>query len=289
MHGSWRPWAAPTRTRKFAALGVVALVASFGVWFSAGAAQAAVTSFVVSPGSGPPGTVVHVSGSGCTPGLIGSKNANFVAVTATTLDVAFEAPVAPSGSWSGTFTVPAGARVGSTAPVTAVCWSTGLPSLMTLYTPQSFRVTGASPTTNPPPTTGPGSGTTQPPGTTPGTIVTIPGDSATVISPPSGDGAIGASGTPDGSGGSANAATPGTAAGGPAANGGGKRADAAGAATLQQADLGALSAAGTGDGGLGWLGWALLLAVLLAAIGASGLIWRARQARESAEPIGDAS
>src|SRR5262249_26776173 len=112
-----RPWAAS------AVVALVAGLASVGAVGAIEPAGAAVTGFTMSPASGPPGTVVHVRGGGCAPGVLGSRNANFVTVTASTLDVAFRAPVAANGTWVGAFTVPEGAGTASSAPVTAACVS----------------------------------------------------------------------------------------------------------------------------------------------------------------------
>ena len=112
-------------------------------------AGAAVATFTMSPAAGPPGTVVHVRGRGCAPGVLGSRTANFVTVTATTLDVAFRAPVAADGSWSGAFTVPESGAPGSSTPVEAACVSSNVLSLTTVYTPKAFSrhgFTGYDPT-----------------------------------------------------------------------------------------------------------------------------------------------
>jgi len=253
-----------TRTRRYA-VGVVAVVAALSV--VAGPVEpagAAVTTFTMAPAAGPPGTVVHVRGRGCAPGVIGSSRSNYVAVTATTLDVAFRAPVKADGSWKGTFAVPASGpgAFGPAAPVTAACISTGVVSLTTIYTPQAFAVTAVSPpSTGGPPTTGkPSDGT-----------VVIPGHTTTVISvPPS-----------SGRGASGGVAAQGDAQPGAGrADGKAKRdatANAPEPATLQPVGIDARSAAGTGGAGLGWLGWMLLLVLLVAALGASGYAWHARR------------
>jgi hypothetical protein len=259
----------PTRRR---AVGTLAAVAT--LLLVAGPAElagAAITTFTMTPAAGPPGTVVHVRGRGCAPGVLGSSRANFVTVTATTLDVVFRAPVRADGTWNGSFTVPAsGAGVlGSSAPVTAACIATGVASLTTIYTPKSFTVTASAPPTTrgAPPTTGePSDGT-----------VVIPGDTTTVISvPPSVD-----SSPAD------DIAVQGAArTGASKQDGAGKRAPNAREpepATLQPAGIDARSAAGAGGAGLGWLGWTLLLVLLLAALGASGYVWRARRTHDAAD------
>jgi hypothetical protein len=195
--------------------------------------------------------------------VLGSDRANFVAVSVATFGVVLRAPVEPDGRWNGSFTVPEGGAgaLGSSAPVTASCVSTGIASLTTIYTPRSFSVTAVSPpNTAPdaPPSTGePSDGT-----------VVIPGDSATVISVPTSEGGNGEhAGRTD-----------------PAQRGADERTAAARdrteraaePATLRPAGLDTRSAAGTSGAALGWLGWSLLLIVLLAALGAAGYVWRAR-------------
>lgn len=257
--------AGPVAARRWATIGVVALVAGLGAVGAAEPAGAAVTSFTMSPAAGSPGTVVHVRGSGCAPGVLGSRNANFVTVTATTLDVAFRVPVAANGRWSGVFTVPAGA-VGS-APVTAACVSSNVISLTTLYTPRVFRVTATSVTTRPePPTTG---------DPVPGPVH-LPGDPTTTVGVPSAPGnehptaAPSRTAAPSGSGSDATTSTKPRAAHVPGAR----------PATLQPAGVDTRSAAGTGAG-LGWLGWMLVLLLVLATLGASGYFWKARHPRDA--------
>jgi hypothetical protein len=248
---------------------VAALLLVAGGW--AEPAGAAVTTFTMAPAAGPPGTVVHVRGHGCTPGLLGSQGTNFVTVSATTLDVVFRAPVAADGMWSGSFTVPvSGAGVlGSSAPVDAVCVSTGVASLTTLYTPKSFTVTVASP----PPTTGPGAPPTT--GEPPGGTVVIPGDTTTVVrAPPDDAGDGGGTNVQDAALRHVNqqAAAP--------RDGKSRRTEAA---TLRPVGIDARSATSTGGAGLGWLGWTLLLVLLLAALGASAFVWHARRSPDAGD------
>jgi hypothetical protein len=246
---------------------VVALVAGLGAVGAVEPAGAAVTSFKMSPTAGPPGTVVHVRGNGCAPGVLGSRDANFVAVTVTTLGISFRAPVAANGSWSGTFTIPesgAGLRA-SSAPVSAGCVSSNVLSLTTVYPLQVFRLTAA------PVTTQPGTPTTGEP--VPGNVY-LPGDPATVISVPTESGKPTAAMTDAARlGRRGSHATTSTA---PA----GARGRDAEPATLRPAAVDARSAAGTGAG-LGWLGWVLLLLVVLAALGATGYFWRTRHGRDA--------
>ena len=298
---------------------VVAGAAAIGMLGSAGTAHAAVTAFSMAPSSGPAGTVVHVSGSGCTPSLLGTPATDFVTVTAPSLGVSLQLPVASNGSWQGTFTVPAAAPA-APAPVAAVCTTGGLPSLFTLYSPQTFDVTGsAAPPTTPvvtlppaalPPlgdlTGGSGGGgtttTTPPPrstapGTTPKPPVTgVPGEpGATPIGVPGS--ANGSSGGGDlvtiGTGTSRTAphASDGADAGGNAnevAARGPKRASSrARSATLEPVGLN-LTPSGSGSGRWGWLAWALVVALALASLGAP--VWlRVRRRDDSGVVNGEAT
>ena len=221
-------------------------------------------------------------------------------VSAATLGVTVRAPLASNGSWQGTFTVPSGGPGATTAPVVAVCVSSGVPSLLTIYTPQLFSVTAATPpTTTAPgstqsPTTPPhppkGGGTTGPPaGTTPRTPPNTgatpdlpaptlgPGLSATL--PGSGFGSVGR--------GPANTSRPAAnASAGPRATAPGKRAArAVEAATLRPADLGAaLTADHDGGSSLGWLLWLLLLVLAGAAAGTATWMWWSRRHGADATP-----
>ncbi len=108
---------------------------------STGPAGAAPQPFSLSPASGPPGTLVTVHGRACAPGPVASATADFVRVSAKTLPVAFDIPVARDGSWSDRFTVPANAR-NSRGPVTAACYRDGARS--SAYVSASFEVVGAT-------------------------------------------------------------------------------------------------------------------------------------------------
>jgi len=61
---------------------VLAVLAGVAACYAPPPAEAAITTFTVSPAAGPPGTVVHVSGAGCNPGLLGSAETDFVSVSA---------------------------------------------------------------------------------------------------------------------------------------------------------------------------------------------------------------
>jgi hypothetical protein len=275
----------PRLARRVAGAGVVALLAGFAACYAPPAADAAVTTFALSPQAGPPGTVVHVSGAGCSPGLLDSADTDFVRVTAPTLGVVLRAAVSASGAWSGSFTVPADGGSGSSA-VTAVCVSSGLLSLTTIYSPQTFTVT------SPPATTKPGPSTTRPVpgGTTPGSTPTParhrPGHPSTVVGAPSagphvtGDTAGTRGTSPAAPGAPAASHAPSTARG----PGDTKPSASAGPAALPQVDLGSYVGSGY-DSELGRLAGLLLLSLLIAAIGATFMIWRARRARRAATEV----
>jgi len=273
----------PRRACRVAGTGVVALLAGFAACYAPPAADAAVTAFTLSPHAGPPGTVVHVSGAGCNPGLLGSPQTDYVSVTAPTLRVSFRVPVSANGSWSGSFTVPADGGSGSSATVTAVCVSGGFASLTTIYSPQTFTVTA------PPATTTPGTSTTRPGsrGTTPGTnrpghpgTVFVPDYPSTVVGVPSGNRHVtpGTAGTGPGDTGSPAGTHATSTTGAPGKT---KQPASGGPASLQEANLATLMPA-RNDGSLGWLAALMLLALVVAAAGASLSIWRARRAREAA-------
>ncbi len=135
-------------------IGLVAALAAFTVTSFAmvGEASAAVQSFHISPSSGPIGTIVTASGTNCTPTAPLAASGDYVSVSSTTFPLTVNMPVAANGSWHGTFTIP-GNALALPGLVEAVCFSNGLPSTATIYTPQSFTVTGAASTT---PTTRPG-------------------------------------------------------------------------------------------------------------------------------------
>jgi hypothetical protein len=260
---------------------------------SGGVADAAITGFALSPTSGPPGTVVSVSGTGCSPGLTVSGASDYVTVTAPTLQISTtRIATAANGSWHGSFTVPAGAKgLGLGSLVAAVCTSNALPSLTTLYTPQTFTVTAppavTTPTTPTTPTTKPhGPGTTTPP-TNGGNPPVRGGPTSTVPVP---------GGVPDGSG--ANPGSGGGNGGSKSGNGGSGSArpgpthidvQRAAEASARAADLSTpeLPAADTaGAGGLGWLAWLLLLALVVAAVGTPFWLRRSREP-EAAADAGD--
>jgi uncharacterized membrane protein YgcG len=252
------------------------------------------TSFAMSPSSGPVGTTVNVSGTGCT-GLL-SKS---VAVTAATVpQTVIQPAVASNGSWHGSFSIPSATPAAPVA-VGAVCVSDGL-SLA--YAPQTFTVTGAivPPTTLPPvtlptvptlPTLPP---TTLPtlPSVTPTTLSSNPSDpidpgTSTPVSvppdridngSPGGSGGDGTSsnigdGISSGTGGSS--ANGGAAEGGAASGNGGKSGTDARAAELNSPELSV--ARSKGSHGLAWLLW--LLALSVPAGGVGFYLWMRRARR----------
>ena len=113
------------------------------------------TTFSMSPASGPAGTEVSVGGAGCAPGLLLSSLDRVVVTMASAPPVSVQIPVTSGGTWSGTVTVPANAAA-APAVVTVLCFTDGLQSLLTIYTPKTFTITAAAaPTTTPVTTTVP--------------------------------------------------------------------------------------------------------------------------------------
>jgi hypothetical protein len=213
------------------------------------------------------------------------------------LQVSMQAPVAANGSWHGSFTVPADAgnlsALGSL--VTALCVTDGLPSLATLYTPQTFTVTPppatTAPTTSTPGTTHPTTPTTKPhgPGTT--TPVGAPPARGTTTPPPDDGpgstlpvtGEIPGASRPTGSGPDSGGRGSGSATTHPRS---GKvdiaraTSEGARAADLNVPELPA--GHGTRGSGLGWLSWLLVLALVAAAIGTP--LWLRRSHPAPVEP-----
>ena len=328
----------PARARARAGRGALALIAAIlavvmvgatgaraddgdrGHGGDGGLVHAWITTFTMSPSSGPPGTLVHVSGSGCAPGLLSSPSTDFVTVSASALDLAFQAPVAANGSWQGSFTVPANPLDVPTV-VGALCTSAGLPSLCTIYTPMTFTVslpivppTVPVPTTTlpvpplpvtlPPTTIAPGPTTTpstvpqpsrggsggpaplpRPPVSTPPTLGRTPGTIAIGVP---GDRGLPVDGSPAGTpaiGGSTGARPGSRTVSAIRSKPTGHSAAAPLPADLGTASLAAHSAGGAG--GLGWLVWTLVALVAAAAVGAHALLWSRRRpdvARSGVEP-----
>jgi hypothetical protein len=262
------------------------------------------SSFTMSPSSGPVGTTVNVSGTGCTGTL--SKS---VAVTATTVPTTVIHPsVASNGSWSGSFSIPSSTPAAPVA-VAPVCVSDGL-SLA--YTPQTFTVTGAivTPPTVPPVTVPPATVPPVLPGVTVPTLpplpeVTLPGGTTATTQPsnpsdpsdPGGPGTTSPVSLPNdriddgrgGSGGGGNGSSDigdgihsgaggqggsGSATAGGASGKGGKSAEAR-AAELSSPELAA--AKGDKGGGLAWLLWLLALSVPIG--GVALYVWMRRTRR----------
>jgi hypothetical protein len=250
------------------------------------------TAFNMSSSSGPPGSVVSVSGSGCSPGpLLQSTSVTVRATTVPPTNV--QLPVHANGSWSGSFTIPADA-LAAPAAVTAECVSGGLLSLLTIYTPKTFTVTGSLvPTTPPSPLpTLPGTTTRADPGNpsdpgspNPGTSspVSVPNDRVDHGTPGSGDGTGGSDGT-SGSARSGNGADEGGAGSGAiGATSSGEHGPEFGSGT-RAAELNSpeLSVSRSGDGaGLGWLLWVLALSLPVG--GVAFYLWM-RRARGPSVP-----
>jgi len=261
----------------------------------------------MSPTSGPPGTTVSVSGTGCSPGLVLTSSQDFVQVSATTAPPSTTRfSVSTNGSWGGTFAVPAGAPA-LPAAVTALCFSDGLQSLLSIYLPKVFTVSAASPTTtvasatttvapapttvattpstqHTPPTTHPSVGSTtpgpRPPHGTPGTAA--PGDP--ISTPGDGTGPI-IGGIAGGGNGPGRGPGPGSVATTPTRSATKSVKASSDDAKVSAADLRAPGLPGSdskGAAGLGWLAW-LLVIVGLTALVTFGL-WLYRSRRGTLEP-----
>ena len=286
-----------TTRRRVRGVLFAAVLAIAGSWSAGVAGAITVTSFRLSPTSGPPGAVVKISGHGCTPALTPLAGNDYVKVTAPALQVSIQVPVAASGSWHGSFTVPANATA---APglVAALCVTGGWPALTTIYTPQTFTVIAPPPSTTPT-TTAPGSTTPTTPTTKPDATGTAPPpqENPPISGSPGSTAPEFASVPPGTSGGNRGSdnSRPGTT-GRSNARPGSTKADgslqasairAARAADLSVPELpGARVAAG---GGLGWLAWLLLLSLLIAAVGAPFWLRRSRrsEADSAAASVGD--
>jgi hypothetical protein len=241
-----------------------------GAMTSGRAGAALLGSFGVSPASGPPGTVVTVSGTDCSPGLVVDQHDYVLIAAVHLLPDARRVRVDASGNWHDSFTVQAGALLGTVA-IVATCFTDGLPSLLTTYAPQSFVVTAPSPPATSPPTTVAGSaGGTAPPSSSPSG---------------GGGGSGGSSGSPSAAGSgtpSVGSSSPGSGASSAAPGGSVAPAVAAGSEPLLEHQLThealraglhdpSLAAASPPHGTeLGWLSWALLttLIVSIAALAA---------------------
>jgi hypothetical protein len=247
---------------------------------AAAPAGAAIGPVHTAPSSGPPGTTFTVSGSGCGPGLTLSS-ADFASVSSSSLRLGVHVPVDHTGSWHTTFHVPSGS-LPVPALVTAACFTNGLPSLTTIYTPATFVVTAApTPTTSPPPP--------PPPPTSPtpaGSTGTSPTTKGTTGSTTGGKGAATGAGASSGSGSGSGAGRSGRArtssgrggAAGTVAAGapGGSAAKRSGAvAGLRSPEL-ASDSRRTSSGISPWW-WGLLALLVAGAIGA-GVSLRRRMA-----------
>jgi hypothetical protein len=268
--------AAGERALRPAAALVFTIICAFAPARGAGAIGLP-TSFHMSPSSGPAGTTVNVSGTGCSPDLL--LESTFVTVEAATVPAtSVRMPVHTNGSWSGSFTIP-DSSLAAPAGVSASCVSGGLQSLLTIYMPRMFTVTGnptpttlASPLPTPPPssTTTPAGNPTDPGPQNPGTSssVSVPHDRID-------------NGAPGGSGERGNGSGDGR---GSTVTGAPRTDDTKSGPGTRAAELSSpeLSVSRTGDGaGLGWLLWILALSV---PVGGSALFLWMRRARGPDDP-----
>jgi hypothetical protein len=281
-----KPFAPTRRCLTFAV--AVALMLTAGPLRHATVAGAAIQAFSMSPTSGPPGTSVHVSGTGCAPGILLASSQDFVQVSSTTGPTSSRFAVTTNGSWNGSFVVPANAPA-APATVTALCFSDALQSLQTIYLPAVFTVTTGTSTTvaTTPPTTQPHAGSTIPggsgspggapptagpgdPGSSPADPVSTPGDRTAAVFDGNG------SGSSNRGGGSSITAEPTTS--GTVSTARAHR----GTNVARAADLNAPSLAASGgkrSAALGWLVWLLLISALIALVAfAVWIYWTRRHA-----------
>lgn len=259
-----------------ARVAVIVAVALSPVWCAGAAGSVGLTTFSLTPLSGPGGTVITVSGSGCSPGPL--QSAAQVQIAVATVPPT-NAQITTHGTWSDTLTIPATAMTGN-ALVTAVCVS--LSASLPIYGTRTFTVTAPSTTTSPP-TTAPSTTpttvdstnqnnpapTTQAPTTSvvhsPGTTSETP-NTPTTLAPGSADprGPTGAGTDPNNTStttktGTHHAATR-------------SRTDSVGAPDLS------LGHGQPGDsGGLGWILWLLLIVAVASALGLLAWWYRARR------------
>jgi hypothetical protein len=112
MAGLRALWSRPPARPLAAGLSAGVLLVAWAV-----PAAAVLDDVALAPPSGPGGTVVSISGSGCRDG---ASDTAAVTVSAPTLGVDLVLPTDGDGSWGGTFTVPSGAAEGDHL-VQAIC------------------------------------------------------------------------------------------------------------------------------------------------------------------------
>jgi hypothetical protein len=246
------------------AAGVVAVLLALAM--SATPSAALGGQFTISPGSGPVGTVVTVSGTGCSPGF-SVTSSDYVRVVATDVTVkSFQ--VDASGAWSGTITMDNAGLIGLVV-ITATCHTNGIPSLTTLYPIRSFDVTAppapstttttqapTTTTTVPATTTTAGSGgsgattTTAPPAPTTTTDVGGAGPTTTVGTN-GGPGGDGSTGTGSGGTGSSGTGSDGDGSSGSGSDGDGSSGTGSGGTGSSGSGSNGTGSSGSGSNGSG--------------------------------------
>jgi cell division septation protein DedD len=138
-------------------------VAGIGAVALASPPASAGDGFTVTPTSGPAGTVIAVSGTGCYEEGLPDRHVSIILTDGEQASASSSVVPEDNGAWSGQLTVPAGADPAATYEVYASCWGSILGDNgqeIVSYGPVAFDVTGGGTQPTTPTTATP---TTQPP------------------------------------------------------------------------------------------------------------------------------
>jgi hypothetical protein len=148
------------RLRRVGGLGAVAAGVVGTVALGGGLAGAQVPDMEISPGSGPAGTVIAVTGTGCTGAQEGETATVDLGLGNGRTHDTETVTAAVDGSWTATLVVLLDAEAGEQLVVSAICNSGSA-----TYEDEPFTVEGTPPTTEPPTTTTSTTSTTTIPST----------------------------------------------------------------------------------------------------------------------------